>query len=282
MKSGVRIVDRGSWIVGLGRRSIVSGNKTGKCHHQSHHHRPELSSGPSIQDPRSSAPRPMFEDHNNLDTDVPPHTMEGTLTNAPQGCGFLTSLPENAFFPEAFVADERLMIETAEAFSRNEVLPNLERLEKQEDGVMLGLLRKAGELGFCGPDTPEAYGGLGLSKTLSPPECLSFLASTALSASLSASTVALAKPGSSSSLETESQKQQYLPRLAAAEIIYGAYALSEPDAGTDALSLTTKAIKSGDTYKLTGTKMWISNAKWADLFLVMAKVDGRKVKCLPR
>ena len=58
------------------------------------------------------------------------------------------------------------MIETAEAFSRNEVLPILDRLDKQEDGLMLGLLRKAGDLGFCGPDTPEAYGGLGLSKNL--------------------------------------------------------------------------------------------------------------------
>ena len=75
---------------------------------------------------------------------------------------------------------------------------------------------------------------------------------------------------------SEEQKLRYLPELAAGKII-GAYALSEPDSGTDALSLTTKAVRSGDTYRLTGTKMWISNAKWADLFLVMAKVDGERL-----
>ncbi len=196
-------------------------------------------------------------------------------TLEPQGCGFLTSLPENPFFPGSLRSRwNGWSIETAEAFSRNEVLPNLERLEKQEDGLMLGLLRKAGELGFCGPDTPEAYGGLGLSKTLAA-RMLEFLS---LNGSFSV-TIGIHSGISQAGLVlfgNEEQKQRYLPRLAAAEMI-GAYALSEPDAGTDALSLTTKAIRAGDTYKLSGTKMWISNAKWADMFLVMAKVDGERL-----
>jgi alkylation response protein AidB-like acyl-CoA dehydrogenase len=200
--------------------------------------------------------------------------MEGLTTHTPQGCGFLTALPEHPFFPEAFVADERLMIETAAAFSRNEVIPNLERLEKQEDGLMLGLLRKAGELGFCGPDTPEAYGGLGLSKTLAG-RMLEFLS---LNGSFSV-TIGIHSGISQAGLVlfgNERQKQHYLPSLASGEKI-GAYALSEPDAGTDALSLTTKAVRHGDIYKLSGTKMWISNAKWADVFLVLAKVDGERL-----
>jgi alkylation response protein AidB-like acyl-CoA dehydrogenase len=200
--------------------------------------------------------------------------MEGSTTLKPQGCGFLTALPANPFFPEAFLADERLMIQTAEAFTRNEVLPNLERLEKQEDSFMLSLLHKAGDLGFCGPDTPEAYGGLGLSKTLAA-RMLEFLS---LNGSFSV-TIGIHSGISQAGLVlfgNEAQKQRYLPSLAAGEKI-GAYALSEPDSGTDALSLTTKAVRDGNIYKLTGTKMWISNAKWADVFLVLAKVDGERL-----
>ncbi|HLK17033.1 MAG TPA: acyl-CoA dehydrogenase family protein, partial [Fimbriimonadaceae bacterium] len=195
-------------------------------------------------------------------------------TNVPQGCGFLTKLPTEPFFPERFAADEKLMIETAEAFSRNEVLPLLERLDKQEDGLMLSLLKKAGELGFCGPDTPEAYGGLGLSKNLAA-RMLEFLS---LNGSFSV-TIGIHSGISQAGLVlfgNDEQKHRYLPRLASGENI-GAYALSEPDAGTDALSLSARAVRHGDTYRLTGTKMWISNAKWADLFLVMAKVDGERL-----
>lgn len=196
------------------------------------------------------------------------------LDTPPQGCGFLIGLPSDPFFPESFASDERLMIDTAEAFSRNEVLPILERLDKQEDGLMLDLLRKAGALGFCGADTPEAYGGLGLSKNLAG-RMLEFLS---LNGSFSV-TVGIHSGISQAGLVlfgSEEQKQRYLPKLTASEMI-GAYALSEPDAGTDALSLTTRATRVGDTYRLTGTKMWISNAKWADLFIVMAKVDGERL-----
>ena len=200
--------------------------------------------------------------------------MEASTEHSPHGCAFLTHLPSAPFFPEAFVADERLMIETAEEFARNEVLPILDRLDKQEDGLMLGLLRKAGDLGFCGPDTPEAYGGLGLSKNLAG-RMLEFLS---LNGSFSV-TIGIHSGISQAGLilfGTEEQKRRYLPSLAAGQRI-GAYALSEPDSGTDALSLTTRAIRTGDTYRLTGTKMWISNAKWADVFLVMAKVDGERL-----
>ena len=143
--------------------------------------------------------------------------MEEPASRAPQGCGFLTELPAAPFFPEAFVADERLMIETAEAFSRHEVLPILDRLDMQEDGLMLGLLHKAGELGFCGPDTPEAYGGLGLSKNLAA-RMLEFLS---LNGSFSV-TIGIHSGISQAGLVlfgSEEQKRRYLPGLAAGQLI---------------------------------------------------------------
>ena len=190
------------------------------------------------------------------------------------GCDFLHTTPERTFFPEDFSGDELLMIETAEQFSRGEIIPVLDRLEHQEEGLMPNLMRKAGELGLCGVDAPEQYGGLGLGKNLAARilEYLSLDASFSVTFGVSTgiSQVALQWFG------TEAQKQQYLPRLSSGEWI-GAYCLSEPNSGTDALSASTRAERRGDKWVLNGTKMWISNAKWADFFLVMAKIDGEQL-----
>lgn len=187
------------------------------------------------------------------------------------GCSFLTTTPASTFAPEDFSADEQLMVATAEQFSRKEVLPIAERLEKQEEGLMPALVRKAGALGFCGPDAPEAYGGLGLSRALAA-RLLEYLS---LNPSLSVTigvTSGIGQVGLTL-FGSEEQKRQYLPRLTSGEWI-GAYALSEPNSGSDALSASAKAERRGDRWVLNGTKMWISNAKWADLFLVMAKTGG--------
>ena len=191
-----------------------------------------------------------------------------------QGGSFLSQTPASIFTPEDFSSDEQLMIQMAEDFSRKEVLPLVERLEKQEDGLMPSLIQKAGQLGFCGIDAPEAYGGLGLSKNLAA-RILEFLS---MDASFSV-TVGITSGISLFGLiafGNEEQKQKYLPRLTSGEWI-GAYALSEPNSGSDALSMSTRAEDKGDHYVLNGTKMWISNAKWADYFLVMAKIDGEHV-----
>lgn len=193
--------------------------------------------------------------------------------STPQGAAFLSTTPDRIFTVEDFSGDERLMIETAEQFSRKEVLPLVERLDKQEDGLMSEIIRKAGELGLCGVDTPDEYGGLGLGKNLAA-RILEFMS---LNGSMSVTygiTSGISQVGLTL-FGTEEQKAKYLPRLTSGEWI-GAYALSEPDSGSDALSATTRAELQGDKYVLNGTKMWISNAKWADLFLVMAKVDGDK------
>jgi alkylation response protein AidB-like acyl-CoA dehydrogenase len=190
------------------------------------------------------------------------------------GCGFLSCAPAEVFSPERFATDEQLMVQSAEQFSVKEVMPLAARLDAQEEGLMPSLVRKAGELGFCGVDTAEQYGGLGQSKALAT-RILEFLS---LDASFSV-TIGVTSGISQLGLSlfgSEGLRRQYLPGLASGELI-GAYALSEPNSGTDALGLTTRAERQGDTWVLDGTKMWISNARWADTFLVMAKVGGEAV-----
>ncbi|MBM4268828.1 MAG: acyl-CoA dehydrogenase [Deltaproteobacteria bacterium] len=172
-----------------------------------------------------------------------------------------------------FTEEDRLYAKTAEDFVRNEVLPNLERIEAAEEGVMPGLLKRAGELGLLMIDVPEAYGGLGLHKTTS------MLVSEhgALSASFSVSWGAHTGIGSLPLVYygTDAQKKQYLPKLATGEWL-AAYALTEPGSGSDALAAKTVATPVEGGYRLTGTKQFITNAGFADLFTVFAKVDGDK------
>lgn len=197
---------------------------------------------------------------------------ETTLETA-AGCSFFSATPSRTFLPEDFQGDEKLMIETAEQFSRGEVLPVAERLDKQEDGLMPELIRKAGELGFIGIDSPEAYGGLGLSKNLAA-RILEFLSLNGSFSVTAGVTSGISQVGLSL-FGNEEQKQKYLPHLTSGEWI-GAYCLSEPNSGSDALSATTRADFKDGKWILNGTKMWISNAKWAQFFLVMAKIDGEK------
>jgi alkylation response protein AidB-like acyl-CoA dehydrogenase len=192
---------------------------------------------------------------------------------AAAGASFFSHTPDRIFTPEGFQGDEVLMIDTAEQFSRKEVLPNAEKLDKQEDDLMPRLIRQAGELGFCGIDTSDAFGGLGLGKNLAA-RILEYLS---LNGSFSVTigvTSGIAQLGLSL-FGNHEQKAKYLPKLASGEWI-GAYCLSEPNSGSDALSASTRAHLRNGKWVLNGTKMWISNAKWAEFFLVMAKVDGEK------
>jgi len=197
-----------------------------------------------------------------------------STTAAPEhGGSFFSATPERIFTPEEFQGDEALMIQTAEQFSRKEVLPMAERLDKQEDDLMPKLVHKAGQLGFCGVDSPEEYGGLGLGKNLAA-RILEYLSLNGSFAVTIGVTSGIGQLGVSL-FGTAEQKQRYLPKLSTGEWI-GAYALSEPNSGTDALSASARADLKNGKWVLNGTKMWISNAKWADFFLVMAKVDGDK------
>ena len=196
------------------------------------------------------------------------------------GGGFLIEerLPEEIFTPEDFTEQHRLIAETAEQFMRNEVLPRWEQIERQEPGLTPRLLRQAGELGLLSIDIPERYGGTEMDKVSSTivverfAQYASFLASHGAHSVIGTLPIVF--------FGNEEQKQKYLPRLATGEMI-AAYCLSEAEAGSDALSIRTRAALSpdGKHYLLNGEKMWITNAGFADLFIVFAKVDGEKFSC---
>ena len=177
--------------------------------------------------------------------------------------------------PEHFTGEQRAYYETAQRFSREEVLPRAAQLEKRDYALMRELLRKAGELGLLMIDFPESVGGLGLDKTTS---CLVAEAKSLLGSW----SVTFGGHTGIGSLPivwfgTAGQKEKYLPRLASAEWV-AAYALTESGSGSDALGAKTRAVKSADGkhWVLNGSKQFITNAGFADVFIVFAKVDGDK------
>ncbi len=179
------------------------------------------------------------------------------------------------FTPEMLTDEQRMMKETADDFVLGEVMPRVAEIEAKKPGLMRQLLQKAGAVGLLGHDVPEAYGGLGGDKTSSSliTEAASRQGSYAVSfgAHVGIGTMPLVHFG------TPAQRQKYLPKLASGEMI-AAYALTEPGSGSDALAAKTKAVKSADGthWKLTGSKLYITNAGFADLFTVFAKVDGEQ------
>ncbi len=193
------------------------------------------------------------------------------------GGGFLLESTGSATIltPEMLTDEQRMMKDTADDFMRREVEPRTVQIENKEPGLMREILQKAGEVGLLGHDIPEAYGGLGGDKTSSSLifESASRLGSFAVSygAHVGIGTMPLVLFG------TPAQRQKYLPDLATGAKI-AAYALTEPGSGSDALAAKTRAVLSADgkTWKLTGTKQYITNAGFADLFTVFAKVDGEK------
>jgi alkylation response protein AidB-like acyl-CoA dehydrogenase len=183
--------------------------------------------------------------------------------------------PEEVFTPEDFTEQHQLIGQTAEEFAVNEILPNAEKIEHKDFSISRALVKKAGELGLSAVEIPEAYGGLEMDKV-----------TAAVIADHIAKYAGFATTWGAHSgigllplvyFGTEEQKKKYLPRLAAGEIV-GAYALSEASSGSDALNCRTRAQLSADGrhYVLNGEKMWITNAGFADLFTVFAKVDGDK------
>jgi alkylation response protein AidB-like acyl-CoA dehydrogenase len=202
--------------------------------------------------------------------------MTVTTVERPGGAFLIReTLPDEVFVPEAFTAEQRMMADATDAFVRGEVLPRSEAIERLEPELTPRLMRQAGELGLLAPDVPAEYGGLGLD-----------LATAALIAERMAPQASFAVAfGTHTGIGTlpivffgtQAQKARYLPRLASGELI-AAYALSETDSGSDALAARTRAVlnPAGTHYVLNGTKMWISNAAFAGLFVLFAKVDGQQ------
>jgi alkylation response protein AidB-like acyl-CoA dehydrogenase len=193
------------------------------------------------------------------------------------GGAFLTSsvAADDVFTPADFNDDQRLIGRTAEEFVTKEVLPNIPELEKHKEGLMPSLVKKAGEIGLLGAGIPEEYGGAALDKVSAAilAEKVGVYASftTAFGAHTGIGTVPIVYFG------TEKQKEKYLPKIATGEWL-ACYALSEPQAGSDAMALRTRAVLSpdGKSWLLSGQKMWITSGGFADVFTVFAKVDGEK------
>lgn len=184
-------------------------------------------------------------------------------------------LPEQVYTPEDFTEEHKMIAKTTEEFVENEVLPVIDHLENHEFEHSVRLLKKAGELGLLGTDVPEEYGGFGLDKITSA------LIGEKMARAGGFSITHGAHVGIGSLpivlFGNEEQKKKYLPKLATGEWL-AAYALTEPGSGSDALGAktTAKLNAEGTHYILNGEKQWITNAGFADVFVVYAKVDGDK------
>ena len=184
--------------------------------------------------------------------------------------------PEEVFTPEDFDEEQRLISKAVVEFVEGEVQPVADDIEEKKEGLLTTLMKKAGELGLLSADIPEEYGGQDLDKVSS----LLVWEKMALGGgSFSASFGAHAGIGSLPIVffGSKDQKKRYLPKMATGEIV-GAYALTEPEAGSDALNAKTTAVLSpdGKYYILNGQKQFITNAGIAGTFITYAKVDGEK------
>ena len=193
----------------------------------------------------------------------------------PKGGGWLldTAAPADVFTPERFTEEHRLILQTADEFMETEVLPNIDRMEQKDWAFVRGLIRRCGELGLLGADTPESLGGVWLDKVSSViiSERMGRNASfaTTFGAETNLSVISILLFG------TDEQRQRYVPRLVSGELV-GAYALSESGAGSDPMSGKARADRQADgSYVLNGEKMWITNGGFADVITVFVKVDGQ-------
>ena len=186
--------------------------------------------------------------------------------------------PQNVFIPEDITEEQKMMAETARDFIDKEILPNLDAIDKQEPGLTVSLLDKAGELGLLGTFIPEEYDGLGedfdTNTILSMEMGSGYSFGVSYAAHTGIGTLPILYYG------TEEQKKKYLPKLASGEL-KSAYCLTEPTSGSDALSAKTTAKLSDDGkyYILNGQKMWITNGGFADILITFAQVDGDKFTC---
>ena len=182
----------------------------------------------------------------------------------------------DVFIPEELDEEQRMIGQTCQDFLETEVFPIVDRIDSQEEGLMRGLLEKSGELGLLGIAIPEEYEGFGQSfiTTMYASEVLGsgYSYAVAFSCHTGIGTLPILYYGN------DEQRAKYIPKLASGELV-GAYCLTEPGAGSDANSGTTKAVLSedGQHYILNGAKMWITNAGFADVMTVFAKIDNDRV-----
>ncbi len=195
-------------------------------------------------------------------------------TAAPKGGAWLLegTAHDTVFTPERMNDEHKMMARTTSDFALNEVIPVLDRLENKEWALSKALVHRCGELGLMGTDTPEEYGGLDLDKASSLIVAENIAKAASFTVTFGAMTGLSIMP--LLLFGNDAQRRKYLPKLISGEWA-GAYALSESGSGSDALGARARAVRRDDgSYVLNGEKMWISNASFADLIIVFAKVDG--------
>ncbi len=180
---------------------------------------------------------------------------------------------DQVFTPEDLSEEHQQIVRTTEEFAKNEILPNVEKIEHKEFAVTRELIRKACEIGIANVDIPEQYGGSDMDK-ISSAVINEYIAvsgsfSVSFGGHVGIGTLPIVYFG------TPEQKKKYLPKLASGELI-AAYALSESTSASDSLNARTKAVLSpdGKEWILNGEKMWITNGGFADVFVIFAKVNG--------
>ena len=184
--------------------------------------------------------------------------------------------PEEVFTPEDFREEHEMIIKTTERFVKNEVLPHVKELEQKDWALSRKLMLKAGELGLLGVDIDEEYGGSHMDSIASLLICEHSAMSGSFGLTMNDHTGIGSMP--LVFFGNKAQKEKYLPSIATGEKI-GAYALTEPGSGTDAMSIqtTAKLTPDGKHYKLDGQKQYVTNGGFADLIFTYAKVDGDKM-----
>lgn len=203
-----------------------------------------------------------------------------TITEILKGGEFLIKETDasSVFTPEDLNEEQRMMVETANDFIQKEIWPNLDAIDKQQEGLTVNLMDKAGELGLLAVSVPEEYEGLGGDFNTSTALIMEMGKSYSFGVSFAAhsgiGTLPIMYYG------TEEQKKKYLPKLASGEL-KSAYCLTEPTSGSDALSAktTAKISEDGTHYIINGQKMWITNGGFADILITFAQVDGDKFTC---
>ncbi|MDQ0271749.1 acyl-CoA dehydrogenase [Cytobacillus purgationiresistens] len=169
-----------------------------------------------------------------------------------------------------FTEEQEMMRKMVRDFAQTEIAPFVERMEAGE--FPREILKKMGELGLMGIPIPEQYGGSEMDLTsyiiaINEISKVSATVGVILSVHTSVGTNPIVYFG------TEDQKQKYVPKLASGEYL-GAFCLTEPSAGSDAGSLKSKAVKSGDHYIINGSKVFITNGGEADVYIVFATTNS--------
>ncbi len=200
-------------------------------------------------------------------------------TTTVKGCSFLIDdpPPEVVHTTEELSDDVSMMADTIRKFIDNKVIPQAEEIDDMKEGLMLELFHEAGELGLLMAEIPEEYGGMGLNFF----DAMYLVQYMAAGGSFGTASMAHVGIGTLPILffGKPELKERLLPQLATGEKM-AAYALTEPGAGSDAMSAKCKAVPTDDgkAYLLTGNKQFITNGAWADVVTVFAKINGEDDK----